>query len=254
MTQLENTPVKSGDLSGENILVVGGSGGVGEGAVRALLARGANVIATGRSKKRLDAFEARINNESLSTLVLDSLAPQFAADVEREVAAFGPLSAVIVAVASWGDQGAKPLLSLEDDEWSALIEQNLTSVFRAYRALVPLIAPGGALIQLNGMSAEIPFPGNGVVGLTAAAGKSLTVTLAEELRRTGIRVYEIILGVVRTRQRQLAGIDNELWLSGDEIGDHLADLITGTSPLAATTLQYFVDKTIGPTPTVPRLR
>jgi NAD(P)-dependent dehydrogenase (short-subunit alcohol dehydrogenase family) len=239
-------------LKGRTVLVIGGGGGVGEGVVRTLLESGATVIATGRNEERLIDFAERISDGSLHVATLDGLG----ADLDRKAAAlaseFGPFDGIVVSIASWGAQGSKPLLTITDDEWRALIEDNLTAVFRVYRAFTPTLAAGGVLVQLNGLSADIPFPGNGVVAVGAAAGKSLTRTLAAELEGSGLRVYEVILGVVRTRARQLAGVDNPRWLDGTEIGLHIAELVAGSSPLTGEALHYFVDKAQGPVATPPQ--
>jgi NAD(P)-dependent dehydrogenase (short-subunit alcohol dehydrogenase family) len=135
---------------------------------------------------------------------------------------------------------------LTDHEWADLIAVNQTAVFRAYRALVPVLKRDGLLLQLNGMSADIPFPGSAGVALTAAATKSMTRTLAVELAQHGPRVYQVILGVIRTHARRLAGIDNPDWIAAEAVGVHVAELVAGTSPLTADVLHYFVDAAAGP--------
>ena len=121
-------------------------------------------------------------------------------------------------------------------------------MFRLFRELLPALTPDGTILQLNGMSADLPFPGAAVVALSAAATKSLTLTLAAELGRRGPRVYQVILGVVRTRARQQAGIDDPSWLDGTEVGAHVAELVAGTSPLTDVPLHYLLDKATGPQP------
>jgi NAD(P)-dependent dehydrogenase (short-subunit alcohol dehydrogenase family) len=245
------------DLTGRTALVVGGAGGVGEGVVRALLGAGAAVVVGGRDLTRLDAFAARlagggVDTGRLSTAVLDGLSAELGPAVRALVAEHGRFDLVVVSVASWGEQGRKPLLALDDREWDALVEGNQTVVFRLYRALVPALAPTGALVQLNGMSADIPFPGAGGVALTAAATKSLTRTLAVEVGARGPRVHELVLGVVRTRARQLAGVDDERWIDATQVGEHVVELTAGSSPLTGTVLQYFVDRVAGPRATPPQ--
>lgn len=235
-------------MSDENtrtVLVLGGSGGVGEGVVRAFLGAGAVVVATSRDATRAAEFAARIGDGRLHTAAVDTLAPDLDERVRELAEQFGPFDAVVVSIASWGGQGRKPVLRLTDDEWDALIAENQTAVFRAYRALFPHVARGGMLVQLNGMSADIPFPGAAGVALTAAATKSLTRTIAAETEASGVRVYEVILGVVRTHARRMAGIDDPRWIDGEQIGRHLADVLERRSPLTGTVLHYFVDRERG---------
>ena len=102
------------------------------------------------------------------------------------------------------------------------------------------------LIQLNGLSADLPFPGAATVAAGSAATKSLTRTLAAELGPEGPRVHELVLGVVRTRQRGQAGrrrpVDRP---AGDRRPRRRVG--GGTSPLSDTVLQYFTDSS-GPRP------
>jgi hypothetical protein len=101
-------------------------------------------------------------------------------------------------------------------------------------------------VQLNGMSADIPFPGWAGLALAAAARKSLTRTVAAEIDGSGPRVYGVLLGMVRTRPRQLAGIDDPRWIPASDVGWHVAELVAGTSPVAGNDLHYFVDAAAGP--------
>lgn len=237
----------SPDLTGSVVLVAGGSGGVGEGVVRALLIAGARVVATGRNEDRLLGLAERIDSARLQTLTVSGLDPELnrrLAELAGEVGGFG---GVVVSIASPPRVGPKPLLALTDAEWQAQrILPDLTSIFRIYRASVPHLKRSGALVLLNGYSAEIPFPGNAGMALAAAAAKSMTSSLAAELAASGPRVYDVILGVVRTRARQEAGIDDPRWIDATEVGHHVAELIAGSSPLSDLDLHYFLDKAAGP--------
>lgn len=238
------------DLRGRTVVVLGGSGGVGEGVVASALAAGATVIATGRDRSRLDALAGRLQadglGQRLQTRLLDAMSEHLDQDVANLAGEFGPFDGAIVSVASWGGQGRKAALDLTDKEWQDLLDGNLTSVFRLFRAFLPHVAAGGALMQLNGLSADLPFPGSAGVALSAAATKSLTVTLAAELNGQGPRVHQLVLGVVRTRARQRVGIDDPRWIDATQIGAHVAHLVAGSSPLTDAPLQYFVDRATGP--------
>ncbi|ASW55631.1 SDR family oxidoreductase [Plantactinospora sp. KBS50] len=234
------------DLSGSTVLVIGGAGGVGEGVTCALLDAGATVVATGRTRARLDALADRTASPRLATATLDLLDPALPDAVAALVRRHGPPDAAVLSVADWGGQGRKRLVDLTDQEWAALVAQNQTSIFRAYRALVPAVSPGGMIAQLNGLSADLPFPGAGGVALTAAATRSMTRTIAEEVRGDGPRIYEIVLGVIRPRPRRLAGVDDPGWIPAAHVGTHVAELVAGSSPLTDSTLQYLVDVAEGP--------
>lgn len=242
------------DLYGKTVLVVGGAGGVGEGVVRVLLAGGATVVATSRTQGKLDDLAVRVDDPGLVVRPLDVMGAGLGEAVDGLIDDYGLLDGAVIAIADWGTQGRKDLLDHTDAEWEALVAANQTSVFRAYRALVPAVAPSGMIAQINGFSADIPFPGAGGVAATAAATKSMTRTIAEEIGGGGPRVYEVILGMIRTRPRQLAGIDDSAWIPAADVGLHVAELVAGSAPLSGTVLHYFVDRASGPRPTPPAYR
>ena len=65
--------------------------------------------------------------------------------------------------------------------------------------------------------------------MASAAQKSMILTLAEELSPTGIRVFELILGPIKTRQRARTGHARPDWYTSEEVGDHVVGLVTGNS-------------------------
>jgi NAD(P)-dependent dehydrogenase (short-subunit alcohol dehydrogenase family) len=235
------------DLTDRTILVVGGSGGVGEGVVRTLIDDGARVVATGREQARLQGLSERIDSPKLSVAMLDALDVDLDEQIAELAKQTGLFDGVVISIASTINQQRKPLLSLSDAEWEAQrLVPDLTSIFRLYRATVPHLQRSGALILLNGYSADLPIPGNGGNSIAAAAAKALTRSISAELAQRGPRVYGVVMGVVRTRARQFAGIDNRGWIDGTEIGAHVAELVAGTSPLNGLDLHYFVEKSLGP--------
>ncbi|MFG3341358.1 SDR family oxidoreductase [Glycomyces sp. NPDC048151] len=241
------------DLTGKTALVIGGAGGVGEGITRQLLAAGATVIATARAKSKLDDLASRVDHPKLRTHALDLADPDLTgivADLARE---HGGLDGAVVSVADWGPQGPKGILDLADDEWDYLVEHNLTSVFRAFRALVPALGRTGALVHINGYSAEIPWPKHAALAVGSAATKSLARTLAAEAGPAGPRIHDLILGVISTRPKRMAGIDHPGWIPADEVGLHVAELIAGTSPFSGEVIQYFAQREVGPTTVKPEI-
>lgn len=237
------------DLTGSTVLVVGGAGGVGEGVTRALLAAGATVVATARSAAKLKHLSARLaypNNLVVRTL--DLLNPGLAGTVAALVEQYGPLHSIGISVADWGQQGRKRLIDLSDEEWDVLLARNETTVFRAYRALIPALAPTGMIAQLNGMSADIPFPG--ADGPRRHRGsrqvddphhrRGTTRRRAASVRDRPRRHPYPPPQVRRHRQPRLD--------PATDVGTHVAELVAGTSPLTGSTLHYFIDRVAGPQP------
>lgn len=103
------------------------------------------------------------------------------------------------------------------------------------------------ILQLNGMSADIPFPGAAGVALSAAASKSLTRTIAAELDGRGLRFLSGDLG---RRTDACGSVQASAGVRrgsrAKEVGAHVAALVVGTSPLSDTTVHHLTDKRVGP--------
>ncbi len=234
--------------NGRRVLVAGATGGIGEGACRALLRAGNEVVAVGRDAARLDALAARLPGP-IEAVVADVTAASAAAWFTARA---GTFDGVLIAIGDPGHAHRGTVLDIPDEDVRQMIEVNELGGLRALRKLVPLVRPAGAVVTVLGMSAEIPFPQNPLMGSTNAAMRSLLRTLADQLRPTGPRIYALVLGMVRTRARQAAGIDNPSWLTGDDIGRYTDDLVVGDVPAPAQTLRYLVDPRVGPRLEPPR--
>lgn len=214
-------------LDGARVVVAGGAGGVGEGIVRSLLRQGARVVVPSRSEGKLRGLEAYcrdIPTGELIPLVGDLGEEGNARDLQNRIyEKFRELDLAVASLGGWS-QG-NPLTSVDMATWNRVLRDNLTSHFLALKILVPLLHPKtGSFVHVNGFSAEQPFPMAGPVAMAAAAQKSMVLTLAEELRPTGIRVFELILGPIKTRERLLQGSGKENWYTPEDIGDYLVGL------------------------------
>ena len=222
----------NGNLEDAKVVVAGGAGGVGEGIVRSLLKRRARVVVTSRSESKLQELQANcrdIPTGELIPLVGDLSDEASARDLQNRL--YGIFRDLDIAVASLGGwwQG-NPLTSVDMLTWNRVLQDNLTSHFLAIKILVPLLYPKtGRYVHINGFSAEQPFPPGGPVALASAAQKSMVLTLAEELSSTGVRVFELILGPIKTRQRARTGNARPEWYTSEEVGDHVVGLVTGNN-------------------------
>ncbi|MCW5922133.1 MAG: SDR family oxidoreductase [Saprospiraceae bacterium] len=211
-------------LSNKTAVVLGGTGGVGEGIVKSLLGAGASVVVPTRSDHKIERLQAYVGPELAANLLIrkGSVNNEESA---RELAEFlsQQYKFIDIAVASLGGwhQGF-PLYGYPMSDWERILRDNLTSHFLAIKTLVPMLNPdSGYYFHINGFSAEEAFPMAGPVAMTAAAQKSLMQTLAREVDRTGIKVYELILGPMKTRDRLKRGHGEEDWYFPEEIGDYI---------------------------------
>jgi NAD(P)-dependent dehydrogenase (short-subunit alcohol dehydrogenase family) len=213
-------------LENKVAVVLGGTGGVGEGIVKTLMQNGATVIVPSRNEiklKRLQEYVAEVESGKLIP---------FVGTVNNEDNALAlsnflhqNFKSIDIAVASLGGwhQGF-PFYSYPLADWNRILNDNLTSHFLAIKTLVPMLHPQtGSYFHINGFSADEIVPMAGPVSMTAAAQKSMIQTLAVELNRTGIRVNELILGPMKTRDRLKHGHGQEDWYFPEEIGQYIVN-------------------------------
>jgi NAD(P)-dependent dehydrogenase (short-subunit alcohol dehydrogenase family) len=210
-------------LNGRTVIVLGAAGGVGAGITRELAARGARVVAAGRTRKNLDELaEATPGQVLVEVIDVEHDPPR--ATAARLVERYGPAAGAVISIGTRGTrQQHQHVLDIEDDELLEMVHGNELNGLRALRTIVPAVAPDGAVVNLLGYSAEIPFPMNPLVGSTNAAVRSLLASLAAQ--EPGPRIHGLVIGMVRTAARQAAGVDDERWLTGEQVGARAAELI-----------------------------
>ncbi|MFY9928318.1 MAG: SDR family oxidoreductase [Streptosporangiaceae bacterium] len=215
MTSSNDFPGLPG-LPGRRVLVPGGTGGVGEGVVRAYLAAGADVVVPTRSQERAAEFQRVLGEAAtghLHLVVHDyttfAAAEQLAGEMERRL---GGVDDVVVPVG--GFWGGKRLTEIGEADWQSAFTGLATAHAAVMRAFLPRLNTGGAYLLTVGMSALIPVPGSGLVSMEQAALLMMQRVLAAELAEQR-RVFALVLGPVATRSASTADPD---WVTAGQVG------------------------------------
>jgi 2-deoxy-D-gluconate 3-dehydrogenase len=187
------------DLRGKVALVTGTSRGLGAGMARALAAAGADVAVHDREAPC--ATEECLRGLGVRTACLaGDLMDRGAAD--RLVAdAIGRMGRLDILVNNAGIIRREPAVSHSDEDWDAVIELNLTSVFRLSRAAGAHMIERGQGGKIVNIASLLAFQGGITVpGYAAAKGgvAQLTKALANEWARFGINVNAIAPGYMAT--------------------------------------------------------
>jgi serine 3-dehydrogenase len=179
-------------------LITGGTSGIGEAAVRAFVAAGWRVIATGRRKERLNALVAELGADKVHGAVFD-VRDEVARDAALDALpdAFRGIDLLInnagLALGTVAAQDA----SL--DQWKTMIDTNVTALVSLTRKLLPaLIERKGAIINISSVAATYPYFGGNVYGGTKAFVHQFSLGLRSDLAGTGVRVTSIEPGMVET--------------------------------------------------------
>ncbi|HQT99185.1 MAG TPA: 3-hydroxybutyrate dehydrogenase [Acidimicrobiales bacterium] len=197
-------------LTAKTALVTGSTSGIGLGVARALAGEGANVVLNGfGDPDEIEALRQEIASTYGVPVIYDDANLSVASEVARLVTRAGEhFNGLDILVNNAGIQHVAPIESFDDERWDAVIALNLSAVFHAMKAAIPLMKRQGWGRIINVASAHglvaSPFKvayvaaKHGVVGATKVA--------ALELANEAITVNAICPGWVLTPlvERQLA--------------------------------------------------
>jgi NAD(P)-dependent dehydrogenase (short-subunit alcohol dehydrogenase family) len=176
-------------LSGQTVVVIGGSSGMGLETARRARAEGAGVVITGRTPEHLERAAAEIGQAR--TAAFDATDP---AALERF---FGdlpdPADHVMVTA---GGQYYAALAEMDFTRASRALDEHLLGTLRVARYATGRMRPGGSLLFITGTGARRPGIGNLVAAIEAAALPAVTANLALEL--APVRVNLLAAGFVDT--------------------------------------------------------
>lgn len=209
-------------------VVLGGTGGVGEGIVRYFLQAGATVVVPSRNELKLRRLQSFVSDVPTGKLIphlgsvnTEESAQKLSLFLHKE---YKHLDIAVASIGGW--RQGYPLYSYPMDEWNRILNDNLTAHLLAIKTLIPLLDPQtGYYFHINGFSADQPYPMAGPVAMSAAAQKSLILTLAQEVSKTGILVYELILGPMKTRDRLKHGQGQDDWYYPEDIAKYIHEAI-----------------------------
>jgi 3-oxoacyl-[acyl-carrier protein] reductase len=182
-----------GSLAGKTALVTGGSRGIGAAIVRELAAAGANVVFGYRSGS--DEAAALAGEVGARALQADVSSADEAARLVEEA------GDVDVLVNNAGLTRDGLLARMGDDDWRAVIETNLSSVFYTCRAVTrPMMKKrSGSIVNVSSIVGLHGNWGQTNYAASKAGIIGFTKSLARELGSRGVRANVVAPGYVQTR-------------------------------------------------------
>jgi 3-oxoacyl-[acyl-carrier protein] reductase len=211
----------------DRVAIVGGaSQGIGFEIARTLSQEGARVAMTARREPALLEAAARIRAETGGIVLPVQADVRRADDTARVVdTVVRELGAVHVLVNNDGAPPIGRIAEFDDTAWAKAVEQNLMSVVRMVRLVVPLMraAGGGSIVNITGLSVIQPMVGFGLSVATWAGVIGLAKTLSLELAGDGITINTICPGYINTSRLEKV-FRKEADSRGQDFGDFIRQL------------------------------
>jgi 3-oxoacyl-[acyl-carrier protein] reductase len=186
------------DFSGKQVLVVGGSSGIGNGIAQAFRTRGARVCVCGTRAAAADYSPGEGSHlEGLTYIRLDV---GDAGAIENFKPAFDRLDVLVLA------QGAVIYRrgEFEMAGFRKVLEVNLMSLMACATKFHPMLsATRGSLIIVSSTAAYHSTKGNPAYNASKTGAVGLTRTLAQAWAEDGIRVNGIAPGLVDTKMTKV---------------------------------------------------
>ena len=175
-----------------NVVITGGSRGIGAAAVRAFCAQGADV-----------RFFYQNSAEAAKRLAEETGAKAIRCDVSDEAAvnaAFAEIGPVDVLINNAGRAHYGLLQDMTAEDWRSLFAVNVDGMFYCIRAALPamLHEKSGCIINVSSMWGQVGASCEAAYSATKGAVLALTKALAQELGPSGIRVNAVAPGVIQT--------------------------------------------------------
>ena len=234
-------------LQGEVVLVTGASRGIGAAIADTLAAQGAKVIGTATTESGAAAIGERmaaLGGVGKVLNVTDGIAVD--ALIDGITTEFGTISILVNNAGITRDQ---LLMRMKDDDWSAILDTNLSSVFRTSKAVMRSMmkARKGRIINIAS-----------VIGVTGNAGQSnyaaakagiigFSKSLAREVGSRGITVNVIAPGFIETDMTQsLPEAQKEIMMGQIALGRFGApqDIADAVAFLASPAAAYITGQTL----------
>jgi 3-oxoacyl-[acyl-carrier protein] reductase len=173
-------------------VVTGGTRGIGLATAEVLAVNGAKLVVNGRDEENTGRVAAELRERGGEAVAVTADASTVAGlEAVRDAALerFGALHAV--AAFAGGFAARTPFAEITEDEWDTVLEQNLTSTFRALQTFLPAVQEngGGSIVTMasnSGRLIDLPLTASYVA---AKAGViMLTRHVAREYGPLGVRV------------------------------------------------------------------
>ena len=175
----------------KNIVIIGGSRGIGLAAAKELAAAGHRLLIVGRNRSHLDEAKAQ--------------------------------DGIVISAAAFPDPATqRSVLKPEAEELSQILEQNVVACYRFVRELFPLLKKQKGRIVLIGSTAGVRRDKGGIYGISKWALRDFAYQLRDECKASGVSVSLVNPGGTFTERRVKKCPEDTTLLETSDLGKVIA--------------------------------
>jgi len=214
------------DLRGRTVLVTGASRGIGREIALASSEAGASVALVARSEAQLEQVASAIREKDGTAMAICAdLTDRAATDqlVKRVVERMGQIH---VLVNNAGAEHVANLIMTKEEDFRAVYELNVFSVFRLTKAVLPSMirAKWGRIINIASVAAKVGVAYNSAYSSSKAAVLGFTRSIARETAQLGITVNSVCPWHVDTEMMR-ESMNRRRKMFGKQEDEYLAEIV-----------------------------
>lgn len=184
------------NYDGKDVVIIGGTSGMGLATTKLLIEHGSKVLVTGRTDESVAAAQQEVRSSKLSTAVSNAASLQeiekLAVHIKNK---FGTIDALIITA---GSNSFVPFEMVSEDVYDNVVANNLKGPYFTAQKLAPLVKKGGAIVFVTSAANVLGIPMISAYAAAKAGLRSLTRSAARELLPRGIRVNAVSPGPIDT--------------------------------------------------------
>lgn len=184
------------DFTAKNVVITGGTTGIGLATAKAFISAGANVWITGRNADNLQKASAAIQSPNLTTVVSDTSTLVGISVLEQAFAQSGNKLDVLFLNAGIGTFA--PIEEVTEATFDAQFNTNVKGHFFTLQKLLPYLVDGASVVFTSSSAATAANLGASVYSATKGALNKIAQIAANELAGRKIRVNIISPGPIAT--------------------------------------------------------
>jgi 3-oxoacyl-[acyl-carrier protein] reductase len=234
------------ELKGKTALVTGASRGIGKAIALELAARGATVVGTATSEAGAQSISELLGAQGGRGLVLNV---DDASQITEVVDALAKEGGPHILVNNAGITRDMLAMRMKDEDWGAVLQTNLTSVFQLCRAVMkPMMkARQGRIINVTSVVGSSGNAGQANYAAAKAGVAGMTRALARELGSRNITVNCVAPGFIETDMTRALSNEQTAGLLGQIPLGRLgapADIAYSVAFLASEQAEYITGTTL----------